>query len=211
MSKFASRSTTHRSIQALAVTALFTIASCALPNSIPEQRGGGVAVLAGTGLEELNPADVAVAPVAIHMEDMSQRHRDAVPQWGLRQAMQRALVRRRYSPLSLDFVDSSVVNASYSAGAVGEQAVCEIIVHSWSERYWATEKRLDVDVEVRMVDPAAVEGSTPLWAARMDGMVALNSITNYSSEEALRAAVLDEISLELVARMPARNLSAGSK
>jgi hypothetical protein len=70
---------------------------------------------------------------------------------------------------------------------------------------------LDVDVEVRMVDPAAVEGSTPLWAARMDGMVGLNSITNYSSEEALRAAVLDEISLELVARMPARNLSAGSK
>ena len=168
-------------------------------------------MLAGTGLEDLNPGDVAVAPVVVHMEDESQRHRDAVPQWGLREAMQRALVRRRYSPLSLDFVDSRVVNASYGAGDVGEQAVCESLVHAWSERYWSTERQLDVDVEVRMVDPSAAAGSTPLWAARMDGMVGLNSITNYTSEEALRAAILDEIALELMARMPARNLSAGQK
>ena len=211
MSMSASQSTTNRSVQALAITALFAIASCALPNSIPEQRGGKVAVLAGTGLEELNPGDVAVAPVVVHMEGESQRHRDAVPQWGLRRAMQRALVRRRYSPLSLDFVDSTVVNASYSAGDVGEQAVCEIIVHGWSERYWATERRLAVDVEVRMLDPTAVAGSTPLWAARMDDVVGLNGITNYTSEEALRAAILDEIALELMARIPARNLSAGQK
>ena len=211
MSMFASQSTTYRSVQASAITALFAIASCALPNTIPEQRGGKVAVLAGTGLEELNPGDVAVAPVVVHMEEESQRHRDAVPQWGLRRAMQRALVRRRYSPLSLDFVDSTVVNASYSAGDVGEQAVCEIIVRDWSERYWSTERRLDVDVEVRMVDPNASAGSTPLWAARMDGVVSLNSVTNYSSEASLLKAVLDEIALELMARMPARHLSSGQK
>jgi len=211
MSMFASQPNTHRPAQALAATALLAIASCALPDSIPERRGGDVAVLAGTGLEELNPGDVAVAPVVIHMEDASQLHRDAVPQWELRQAMQRSLVRRRYSPLSLDFVDSTVVNASYSAGDVGEQAVCEIIVRDWSERYWSTERRLDVDVEVRMVDPNASAGSTPLWAARMDGMVSLNSVTNYSSEENLLEAVLDEIALELMARMPARHLSSGQK
>ena len=62
-----------------------------------------------------------------------------------------------------------------------------------------------------MVDPSAAAGSTPLWAARMNGMVGLNSITNYTAEEDLRAAVLDEISLELMARMPARNLSPGQK
>jgi hypothetical protein len=211
MSMFTSQSTPHRFVQAAAVTALLALSSCALPNEIPERRGGDVAVLAGTGLEELNPGDVAVAPVVVHMEGESQRHRDAVPQWGLRQAMQRALVRRRYSPLSLDFVDSAVVNASYSAGDVGEQAVCEILVHAWSERYWSTERQLDVDVEVRMVDPSAAAGSTPLWAARMDGMVGLNSITNYTSEESLRAAILDEISLELLARMPARHLSPGQR
>ncbi|HIF41733.1 MAG TPA: hypothetical protein EYQ74_11620 [Planctomycetes bacterium] len=209
MSMLASQSTPSRSVQAVAVSALLALASCALPNEIPEQRGAQVAVLAGAGLEEMSPGDVAVAPVVIHMEDESQRHRDAVPQWGLRKAMQRALVRRRYSPLSLDFVDSTVVNASYAAGDVGEQAVCEIIVHDWSERYWATERRLDVDVEVRMVDPAAVAGSTPLWAARMDDVVRLGSITNYRSEEALRAAILNEIALELMARMPARNLTPG--
>jgi hypothetical protein len=45
----------------------------------------------------------------------------------------------------------------------------------------------------------------------MNGMVGLNGTTNYTAEKDLRAAILDEISLELMARMPARHLSAGQK
>jgi len=180
-----------------------------MPGSVPDRRGSEVAVLAGTGLSELNPSDVAVAPVVVHMEGESQRHRNAVPQLGLRKAMQRALVRRRYSPLALDFVDSRVVNASYRPGAVGEQAVCEIIVHSWSERHWETDRALEVDVEVRLVDPSAPAGGTPLWAARMNGKAEVDKVTNYSAEAELRSAVLDEIALELLARMPARDTSPG--
>jgi hypothetical protein len=211
MSKPTPQFLTQRSVLALAVTTLVTLSACALPERVPQRRGTEVAVLEGTGLSELNPSDVAVAPVIIYMLEANQQLRDAVPVLGLRQAMQRALVRRRYSPLALDFVDSRVVDASYTAGSVGEQAMCEVIVHAWSERYWKTDRVLDVDVEVRMLDPMAEAESLPLWAGRMKGEVEVNSITNYRAEARLREDILDEIALELLARMPARDTSPGQQ
>ncbi len=192
---------------ALLMTCVAGLSACAMPGSLPERRGSEVTVLAGAGLSQLNPGDVAVAPVVMQMPDATQRVLDSVPDVGLRAAMQRALVRRRYSPLSIDFVDSRLVNASYRPGAVGEEAVCEIVVHSWETRFWETDHALVVDVEVRMVDPTAPEGSTPLWAARMDGRVEANTVQHYTSDADMQASVLDEIALDLMARMPARDTS----
>ncbi|MCA9001945.1 MAG: hypothetical protein KDB61_08485, partial [Planctomycetes bacterium] len=149
---------------------------------LPQQKGRGVVIAPGATLESLNPSDVVVAPVILGEEGMK------VPARALRESVSRSLVKRRYAPLALDFVDDAgmvsgqgTTEASYRAGTVSEDVVCQIIVHSWKQDLWESRRALVVDVEIQMVDPMNPMGQ-PLWSGRLDGSM------DFASQESKYAA-----------------------
>ncbi|MEE2941516.1 MAG: hypothetical protein VX460_14105 [Planctomycetota bacterium] len=180
----------------------------------PRLKGRETRTINGS-LNRLNPTDVAVAPIRYGATGAN------APENTLRRAAQVGLTRRRYSPLALSLVDESVdaaaasvtdvaaiqgsvLEASYAAGDVGEDAVLEITVHAWDDRFWNTRRRLDVVVEARMIDPADPFGP-PLWAGKLDKTVDTTDVGGLddSGQRAMESACA-EIFEELFAEMPAR-------
>lgn len=165
----------------------------------PQLRGHDTQTITGS-LDRLNPSDVAVAPVRYGAPGVK------APAGELRRAAQVGLARRRYSPLALSLVDESVeaastavanvstveggvLEASYAAGDVGEDAVLELTVHRWDDRFWSTRRSLDVVIEARMIDPADPFGP-PLWAAKLDKVVDASGVggLDSSGQRALESA-----------------------
>jgi len=161
-----------------------------------------VQILEQGSLEALNPADVAVAPLEIVPEGLR------VPSDLLREVVCEALVKRRYSPLALDFVDSRVVDASYRPGSLGEDAVCQVVVHAWNEAKWETGRVIEADLELRLVDPRD-PGGRPLWAARYPGSVDATSMENHVTEPVLYRWALSELVAELAGALPPRSTLPG--
>lgn len=180
----------------------------------PELKGSDTQTINGS-LDRLNPTDVAVAPIRYGTTGVS------APEGMLRRAAQVGLTRHRYSPLALSLVDESVdaaassvadaaaiggsvLEASYAAGDVGEDAVLEITVHGWDNRFWGTRRRLDVVVEARMIDPADPFGP-PLWAGKLDKTVDASNVGGLddSGQRAMQFAC-GKIFEELFAKMPLR-------
>ena len=186
----------------------------------PELIGRDTQTINGS-LERLNPTDVAVAPVRYGAAGVS------APTGMLRRAAQVGLTRRRYSPLALSLVDASVdaaaasvadvgaiegnvLEASYAAGDLGEDAVLELTVHAWDSSLWGTRRRLDVMVEARMVDPADPFGP-PLWAGRLSKMIDASGVGGLddSGRRAMEFAC-SQIFQELFAKMPPRATDGAS-
>ncbi|MCA9002766.1 MAG: hypothetical protein KDB61_12640, partial [Planctomycetes bacterium] len=144
-----------RPIQILSSLALVAGLGLTACQQLPKQLGRGVVVEAGSTLEQRNPSDVVVAPVQVDQAGM------AVPTRALRESLVRGLVKRRYAPLSLDFVDEAgilggegVQEASYQPGTLNEEVVCQLIVHNWDQSLWDTRRAFKVDLELLMIDPA---------------------------------------------------------
>jgi hypothetical protein len=188
------------------LVALGLIASLGLMacQQLPKQMGQGVVISPGSTLEAHNPSDVVVAPVILGDEGL------VVPSRALRESVSRALIKRRYAPLSLDFVDEagmlssdSTTEASYRAGTLSEEVVCQIIVHNWRQNLWETRRALVMDIEIQMVDPANPMGE-PLWKGRLDRrMDFAGQEPRYTGETALFNAALDQVAAEIMAVMPA--------
>lgn len=171
---------------------------------LPKQMGQGVTVSPSSTLEARNPSDVVVAPVILAKEGMN------VPSRSMRESISRALVKRRYAPLSLDFVDEAGMlssngptEASYRAGTLNEEVVCQITVHSWKQNLWDSRRALVVDVEIQMIDPSNPMGE-PLWTGRLDGRMDFASQeANFASEGTFFRAALDQLAAEIMSVMPA--------
>lgn len=174
---------------------------------LPQHPGRKVQVLTEGGIETRSPADVAIAPVQLAREDIR------APERLLREVVAESLVKRRYSPLALDYVDSRVIDASYAGGAVGEDAVCELVVHEWDEGKWSSGLLIRFDVEMRMIDvrgAGAGEGEGQdegrlLWAARYQGMVDATPESSHRTEAALYRWAIAQVALELAGALPPRD------
>ncbi len=185
----------------VALIACLGLFSC---QQLPKQMGQGVMVSPGSTLEARNPSDVVVAPVIMVDEGM------VVPSRALREAVSRGLVKRRYAPLSLDFVDEAgmlssdgVTEASYRAGTLNEEVVCQIVVHGWKQNLWESRRALVADVEIQMIDPANSMGE-PLWTGRLDRRMDFAAQeVNYASPRAFFQFALDQMAAEIMAVMPA--------
>ena len=184
----------------LVTAALAVFASC--QGGLPHHRGDKVQILEIGSLEAANPADIAIAPIEYSQEGLR------APERMLRESFARALIKRRYSPLSIDFVDTRVIDASFTFGAVGEEAVWQTIVHDWNERDWSTGRILRVDLEVRMLDPQDPYGR-PLWSARYPGLVDATPEQSHMTEEALFRWAVDQISLGIAGALPQRDTAPG--
>lgn len=190
---------TRTAVLAAASLLLGLLAAC---QELPRHPGDKVQILEQGGLTALNPADIAVAPVEFAAEGID------APERMLREVVAEALVKRRYSPLALDFVDSRVIDASYRYGTVGEEAVCQIVVHEWDERLWSTGRVLRVDVELRMIDPRDPTGRA-LWSARYPGQIDATPQESHITESAMYRWAVAEVAAELAGALPARRAEPG--
>jgi hypothetical protein len=171
-------------------------------NQMPARPGEYVATQKGSTLEQKGPIEIAVAP----LEDSSQN--SALPRMELRSAFQAALVKRRYTPLALDQVDSKVVNAAYRPGALEEQAVLVIDVQRWDTHLWSTRDVIEVTIRARMVDPANPSGE--LWSGVLEKRFDFDQVQDqFTTEGALMHHACETIANELLEAMPARQPSPG--
>lgn len=177
----------------LAPLALALAVGC---QSLPEPPGRNVQELFHGTLEEARPMDVVVAPVV----DLSVSGK--VPELELRRAFQQQLVRRRYSALALPYTDRNVVNASYSKGALQEDAVLEITVREWDLSRWESHAELGVKVEAWMHDS---RDDAELWGGMLEKTFYLEKeVKNRPTQKGLMGDVAEEIASSLLEVMPAR-------
>ena len=185
--------------------------------SLPDPKGDEVQVLYEGALEEASPVDVVVAPVENRSGDPD------VPGDLLRESFQRALVKRRYSPLALEFVEQAieevevpsgdgegvVTEASYRPGSLGEDAVLRVIVHEWDDSLLDTHGIVDARIDAYMLDGA---GGPELWGGRVVKRVNLTQYrTRAATDRALLAFGCDEMAEEVLAAMPARTPRPGTR
>lgn len=177
----------------LAPLALALVAGC---QSLPEPPGRNVQELYHGTLEEVRPMDVVVAPVV----DLSVDGK--IPELELRQAFQRQLIKRRYSALALPYTDRRVVNASYTAGTLEEDAVMQITVREWDLSRWESHSEVAVKVEAWMHDS---RDDTELWGGILERTFYLQKeVRNRPTRKGLMGDVAAEIAEELLEVMPAR-------
>jgi len=190
----------------LSTLGILALAGC---QTQPTLAGRRVNVFPEGRIAVVNPADVAIAPVEVVAPGVK------VPSQHLRSAAQRALVRKRYSPLALAQVDGALAGsvgvepASYSPGMLREDAVLELTVHAWDDSFWSIRKSLNVDVEVRLVEPGT--GNT-LWGARLPQRFDFQSLqSETASEEIMVQLACERVLDELLARLPARDAQPGAR
>lgn len=151
-------------------------------------------------LEQVNPLDIVVLPI------QNNTGREGLPLAQLRQAFHAGLVRQRYSPLSLDFVDSKVVEAAYTPGALEEQAIMQVFVNSWDDSQWRSMSRLHVQAEVYLLDSRNPDPRQPLWGGKVDRRIDLANATPGlpNSAAALNRAV-EQFAQDVLASLPPRD------
>ena len=168
--------------------------------NVPTYHGRDVTVQQEGGLREKNPAEIAVAPV------ISATGGLRTPDDMLRRAFQKALTRKRYTPLGLEYVNShKPISASYAPGASGEEATLEVHVHDWDTSLWETRSALEVDLEVRILDAHDGAMGQTLWSARMARRFDFAKRGNlYEDEAHLMEEACRDIAWEMISVLPAR-------
>ena len=198
----------------LAALTLGLTAACQELPEVPNQRVQ--AVVDDARLAEVNPNDVVVPPLILPEDaDFS------APDRPLRVAFQRALIRHRYVPLGLDFVDGilegeaplpvgSPAEAAYRPGRFHEDAVLEIHVHGFSDSAWTTRRSLTVDLEVRLLDAGQPATAEPLWSSTISDRFAFaDREILHATESGLLQDALDTIARQMLQSLPIRRVEPG--
>ena len=151
---------------------------------------------AGT-LSEVNPTDFVVLPV----ENATGRD---VPVDELRVGFHAGLVRLRYSPLALDYVDANrPVEASYAPGQLSEEAALKVVITGWDDSRWATHSRLIIDAEVHVLD--GVTGAS-IWGGHVTRRVdVVKDLPRSALNRTLLSRALDEFVGDVLASLPPRD------
>lgn len=180
--------------------------------SLPTPRGAAVETLYDGPLAKAAPVDVVVAPI----ENRSPT--GDVPVDLLRGAFERALVKRRYSPLATAYVDQALqrtegaggtraTEASYRPGSLGEDAVLRVLVQSWDDSLFKSHATITAEIDAYMLDSS---GGPELWAGRVRKRINLTShLTRAPTDRALLTIGCDDLAEELLAAMPARTAKPG--
>ena len=185
----------HSACRALAPLSMLAVfAAC---QTIPDYPGEDIEVLHHGALESVQPADIVLAPVVVSAETLG-----TVPTASLRRGFMKALVRRRYSPLALEYVDREVVEASYRSGALDEDGVLRVEVQTWDTSLWVSHGVLSVVMDAWMTD--ARDGEE-LWGGRITRRVRTRfEGASHPTEQALIDVVCERLAEDLLEIMPAR-------
>ena len=178
---------------ALSILSLsIVLAAC---QNTPTPVGIGTRGEGATRIMERAPIDIAVLPVVNNAGAL-------VPTNVLRESFQQGLVDRRYSPLSLEYVDRNVTEASYNPGSSQEQAVCTIQVDRWDTNYWKTHNALVAGLSVTITD--ALNGDT-LWKGTVEQRFDLGPhIENLPTETMRIQKTCEILAAEVLQKLPLR-------
>lgn len=183
-------------VGSLAIVGAATIVSC---NDLPRRRGQSVETASTEKLEQKIPVDIVVAPI----ENVTGRK--DVPLASLREAFERGLVRRRYTPLATEYVDRRVVNSSYTPGSLQEEAVFQVTVETWDASLLDARGALIVKAHARLLD-AREPTNGPLWSGAIDHRFQLEADREkFSTQQALLQHASELIAEEILAALPARS------
>lgn len=183
-----------------AVLACVALAAC---SSIPKRPGSSVETISPATVGARSPVDVVVAPIA------NPTNTASLPGEALRESFHDGLVKRRYSPLALTYVDRKVVDAAYKPGSLQEEAVLQVTVERWDDSLWDTHRALTIKISARLIDATSSTGAD-LWAGRLERRFDVDQ----TGESTLGAAGLmrracESIAAELLAALPARDPAPG--
>lgn len=106
-------------------------------------------------LSELQPTDVAVAPVR------DQTDSQKVPAKVFRDAFVETLIERRYSPLAPDYVDANWVEASFR-GTPPPDALLVVAVTAWDPSHLFSTGRVSATADVALFEGGDTTGRV-LW------------------------------------------------
>lgn len=190
----------HRALLC-SVLAGLAASACSTP---PPPRGATQENLAARRLGSVQPVEVVVMPVENRTESA------ALPLNDLRDQFQRGLVQRRYSPLSLEFVDQHRTSeATYRPGALGEQAVLRVVITGWDASRWRSHALLVIDADVHLLDAASPEASNALWGGHATRKIDLSRQRDtFLNERAMMQKAVELFVDEVLGTLPARNPEA---
>ncbi len=149
----------------IALTAVLATTSCETTNKPP--RGHDNESLVSGRLAQVNPRDIVVLSIE------NETGRSDLPLEALRTGFHAGLVKRRYSPLSLEYVDTRVVEAAYQPGAMQEQGVFQVSILGWDDQTFDTHGRLDVTARVHLLDAQGSSGEV-LWGGTVTRRIDVN-------------------------------------
>ncbi len=142
-----------------AVLVSLVLASCQALEDRPEgflesakNTGHETNYLTGTGLDELQPADIALLPIR------NQSANRSVPLEALRADFQNGLVERLYSPLDFAFVDAKEAAAPPGGAAAGPDATMVVAVTHWDPSRLTGSGVLAAAAEVRLYEGDGTHG-----------------------------------------------------
>lgn len=166
-------------------------------NDIPKRKGASVDTVSPARFDTTLPTEVVVAPI------VNPSANATLPADVLRESFQHALVRRRYSPLAIGYVDAKIVDAAYRPGSLQEEAVLEVTVERWDTSLWEMRGSLSVKLNVRLID-ARKPGGADLWSGRIDRRFDFATGEGVSDTSTRLARACDEIANEVLGALPAR-------
>lgn len=165
-------------------------------SSLADHPGAHVKVVHQGELEARDVTDVVIAEV------INESTAQEIPADALRAGFSKALVKRRYSPLALSYVDANAREASAGASLLGEDATLQIVVKEWDRSLWDSQGVLMVEVEAWMLD--AGYAGRELWGSRLERRYSLRQEMDVAATEAiLMRQVCDQIADDLLEVMPA--------
>jgi hypothetical protein len=178
--------------------ALFVLVLAAACRHIPERPGRHVEVLSTPNAQPLTLVDIAVMPV----ENLTGEA--DLPLEDMRAEFQAGLVRLRYSPLSLAYVDRSLADATYTKGSLREEGIFQVTLHAWDETSLRAHGVVQVDCEARLIDPYLPETEAALWHGHLARPIQLGSDRSIHSIARLRKEALVAMVEELLGAVPPR-------
>ena len=117
-------------------------------------------------LAELQPGDVAVAPV------LDRTDGQRVPLDLFRSAFVESLIERRYSPLAPSYVDANWIEASFK-GTPPPDALLVVTVTAWNPAHLFSNGQVSATAEVRLFEGGDTTGSL-LWQSTVAHVVDLS-------------------------------------
>jgi hypothetical protein len=175
------------------------LASCGSTHKV---RGADNEGLSAGRLATVNPLEIVVPRIE------NQSSVTGLPLDSMRSKFHAGLVKLRYTPLALDYVDRSanVVDASYRPGELGEQATLRVVLTGWDDSLWKSRSRLVVDADVYLLDAREPELTKALWGGHVTRTIDLSKqAAAIPTSGALLERAVTEFVDGVLASLPARN------
>lgn len=180
-------------------------AACSIPPVDPQQETVRHPYY---GLEDYQPSDLAVIPVA------DQSDEGGVPVDVLREGLYRGLAARFYSPIDLDFVDVHWAEAGFATGApaasgadpgdaMGAGGLLRVVVRDWDRSLLGTHGVIRATVTAEILDGRR-PGAAPLWGVTLERRIKLAYDQTRLDEPVLSARAARILADEILREIPVR-------